>query len=118
MSERYINDRFLPDKAIDIIDEAASKVRLGGYRMAPEVDAMELELHEIQKDKEKAVKQADLSLAKELQARQREIETEISKYKEKRRTQKQKKENICDRGICGRHHFRLDQDPGTASYRG
>ena len=101
MSERYINDRFLPDKAIDIIDEAASKVRLGGYRMAPEVDAMEVELHEIQKDKEKAVKQADLSLAKELQARQREIETEISKYKEKEeRRNKRKKISVTEASVA------------------
>ena len=101
MSERYINDRFLPDKAIDIIDEAASKVRLGGYRMVPEVDAMELELHEIQKDKEKAVKQADLSLAKELQARQREIETEISKYKEKEeRRNKRKKISVTEASVA------------------
>ena len=101
MSERYINDRFLPDKAIDIIDEVASKVRLGGYRMAPEVDAMELELHEIQKDKEKAVKQADLSLAKELQARQREIETEISKYKEKEeRRNKRKKISVTEASVA------------------
>ena len=101
MSERYINDRFLPDKAIDIIDEAASKVRLGGYRMAPEVDAMEVDLHEIQKDKEKAVKQADLSLAKELQARQREIETEISKYKEKEeRRNKRKKISVTEASVA------------------
>lgn len=101
MSERYINDRFLPDKAIDIIDEAASKVRLGGCRMASEVDALELELHEIQKDKEKAVKQADLSLAKELQARQREIETEISKYKEKEeRRNKRKKISVTETSVA------------------
>lgn len=101
MSERYINDRFLPDKAIDIIDEAASKVRLGGCRMAPEVDDLELELHEIQKDKEKAVKQADLSLAKELQARQREIETEISKYKEKEeRRNKRKKISVTETSVA------------------
>ena len=101
MSERYINDRFLPDKAIDIIDEAASKVRLGGYRMAPEVDAMEVELHEIQKDKEKAVKQADFSLAKELQARQREIETEIFKYKEKEeRRNKRKKISVTEASVA------------------
>ena len=101
MSERYINDRFLPDKAIDIIDEAASKVRLGGYRMAPEVDALELELHEIQKDKEKAVKQADLSMAKELQAHQREIEAEISRYKEKEeRKNKRKKISVTEASVA------------------
>ena len=83
MSVRYINDRFLPDKAIDIIDEAASKVRLGGYHVTPEMDVLELKLREIQNDKEKAVKAADLSMAKELQARQREMEAEIAGYKEK-----------------------------------
>lgn len=101
MSVRYINDRFLPDKAIDIIDEAASKVRLGGYRAVPEVDALELELHEIQKDKEKAVKQADLSLAKELQARQREVEAEISRYKEKEeRKNKRKKTSVTEASVA------------------
>ena len=101
MSERYINDRFLPDKAIDIIDEAASKVRLGGYHMAPEIDALELELHEIQKDKETAVKQADLSMAKELQAHQREIEAEISRYKEKEeRKNKRKKIAVTEASVA------------------
>ena len=47
MSVRYINDRFLPDKAIDIIDEAASKVQLGGYRSVPEIDQFEAEIREI-----------------------------------------------------------------------
>ena len=101
MSERYINDRFLPDKAIDIIDEAASKVRLGSYRMTPEIDALELELHEIQKEKEDAVKQADLSAAKELQAHQREIEAEISKYREKEeRKNKRKKISVTEASVA------------------
>lgn len=43
MSVRYINDRFLPDKAIDIIDEAASKVQLAGYRPSPKAEALERE---------------------------------------------------------------------------
>ena len=91
MSVRYINDRFLPDKAIDIIDEAASKVRLGGYHVTPEMDVLELKLREIQNDKEKAVKAADLSMAKELQARQREIEAEIAGYKEKEERRNKRK---------------------------
>ena len=91
MSVRYINDRFLPDKAIDIIDEAASKVRLGGYHVTPEMDVLELKLREIQNDKEKAVKAADLSMAKELQARQREMEAEIAGYKEKEERRNKRK---------------------------
>ena len=101
MSVRYINDRFLPDKAIDIIDEAASKVRLGGYHVTPEMDALELKLREIQNDKEKAVKAADLSMAKELQARQREIEAEIAVYKEKEeRRNKRKKISVTESSVA------------------
>ena len=101
MSVRYINDRFLPDKAIDIIDEAASKVRLGGYHVTPEMDVLELKLREIQNDKEKAVKAADLSMAKELQARQREIEKEIAGYKEKEeRRNKRKKISVTESSVA------------------
>ena len=101
MSVRYINDRFLPDKAIDIIDEAASKVRLGGYHVTPEMDVLELKLREIQNDKEKAVKAADLSMAKELQARQREIEAEIAGYKEKEeRRNKRKRISVTESSVA------------------
>ena len=101
MSVRYINDRFLPDKAIDIIDEAASKVHLGGYHVTPEMDVLELKLREIQNDKEKAVKAADLSMAKELQARQREIEAEIAGYKEKEeRRNKRKKISVTESSVA------------------
>lgn len=101
MSVRYINDRFLPDKAIDIIDETASKVRLGGYHVTPEMDVLELKLREIQNDKEKAVKAADLSMAKELQARQREIEAEIAGYKEKEeRRNKRKKISVTESSVA------------------
>ena len=64
MSQRYINDRFLPDKAIDIIDEAASKVQLAGYQSAPELEQYELELNELREEKEQAVKTADIERAK------------------------------------------------------
>lgn len=90
MSVRYINDRFLPDKAIDIIDEAASKVQLGGYRSVPEIDQFETEIREILQQKELAIKKADLSMAKELQQRQNEIEEQIQsrKAKEERRNKR------------------------------
>ena len=90
MSVRYINDRFLPDKAIDIIDEAASKVQLGGYRSVPEIDRLEIEIREILQQKELAIKKADLSMAKELQQHQNEIEEQIQscKAKEERRNKR------------------------------
>ena len=83
MAVRYINDRFLPDKAIDIIDEAASRVRLSGCGKAPEITQLELDIRELLKAKEEAVKQADLVLARELQEKQKEAEALLQQKKEK-----------------------------------
>ena len=83
MSVRYINDRFLPDKAIDIIDEAASKVQLAGYRPFPKAEALEREIHDILKQKEQAVINADLEGAKAAQAKQNEAEAELEKIRRK-----------------------------------
>lgn len=90
MSVRYINDRFLPDKAIDIIDEAASKVQLCGYRKMPELEQLELELKSLSGEKEEALKTADILRAKEAQKRQEEVEQQIEKLrqKEKRRAKR------------------------------
>ena len=52
MSVRYINDRFLPDKAIDIIDEAASKVQIGGYKGLAGTEALEEEIRAALQEKE------------------------------------------------------------------
>lgn len=82
MSVRYINDRFLPDKAIDVIDEAASKVRLTGYQTVPEVEALEEEIRKIQKLKEEAIRNADLAAAREAQNRQKEAEEKLEKQKQ------------------------------------
>ena len=83
MSVRYINDRFLPDKAIDIIDEAASKVQLAGYSPSPKAEALEREIHDILKQKEQAVINADLKGAKAAQAKQNEAEAELEKIRRK-----------------------------------
>lgn len=83
MSVRYINDRFLPDKAIDVIDEAASKIQLAGYKSVSETDIFEEELKELKGEKEAALKSADIERARQAQARQREIEEEIEKIRVK-----------------------------------
>ena len=66
MSVRYINDRFLPDKAIDLIDEAASKVQLSGYQASSEIEDLSREIQEILQEKERAIKTGYLSLAKDI----------------------------------------------------
>ena len=91
MSVRYINDRFLPDKAIDIIDEAAAKVRLKSYRTATKTDGLENMLKELLEEKEEAIRQADLEKARAIQSRQREVEQEIKKYRAREERKSQKK---------------------------
>ena len=81
MSVRYINDRFLPDKAIDIIDEAASKVQIGGYKGLTGTEALEEEIRAALQEKEEAVRSGDIALAKEAQKRQNEAEDRLEAYK-------------------------------------
>lgn len=91
MAVRYINDRFLPDKAIDIIDEAASKVQLAGYKSTPEMEVLELQIKDLLKEKEEAIKDADLERARAAQTRQREAQAEIDKLKAKAERRNKKK---------------------------
>ena len=90
MSVRYINDRFLPDKAIDLIDEAASKVRLSGYQVSSEGEDLSREIQEILREKEHAIKAGNLTLAKECQEKQKRAEArlELLRAKEEKKTHK------------------------------
>ena len=78
MSERYISDRFLPDKAIDVIDEAAAKVRLadGG-----KIEKLEKQISELKAAKEKAIREADIEAAREAQKTQNDLESRIEKLR-------------------------------------
>ena len=96
MSQRYINDRFLPDKAIDIIDESASKIQLAGYQSTPEMEAYELELNELREEKEQAVKTADIERARKAQARQTEVEAEIEKIRIKTERRNKRKKLVVN----------------------
>lgn len=96
MSVRYINDRFLPDKAIDVIDEASSRIQLTGFKEVPETEELEKQLQEIRKEKEEAVKTADLPRAKEIQKRQGEVEEQISRLRAKAERRNKKKALIVD----------------------
>lgn len=83
MSVRYINDRFLPDKAIDLIDEASSKVQLKGYNPPVALLEKEKEIHDIQTRKEDAIKSADFEAAKRLQSEQEELTKTLNTEREK-----------------------------------
>ena len=96
MSQRYINDRFLPDKAIDVVDEAASKIQLAGYKSEPELEKLEQQLEAVKDEKEEAVKAADLARAKEIHARQLELETQIEKFRIKVERKNNRKKLVVD----------------------
>ncbi len=78
MSARYISDRFLPDKAIDLIDEAASRVRLNGYTVPDDIKELENELKRINEEKAAAVNGQDFEDAARLRDREKELTSRIT----------------------------------------
>lgn len=81
LSSRYITDRFLPDKAIDVVDEAASKVRMKVFSTAPDVKALETQLADVKKEKEAAVTAQEFEKAAEMRDEEKRIEKEINDKK-------------------------------------
>ena len=77
LGDRYISDRFLPDKAIDLIDEAGSRVRLLNSKLPPEAKEVDKELRTVQKDKEDAVREQDFARAGELRDKEVELREKI-----------------------------------------
>ncbi|WP_036909986.1 ATP-dependent Clp protease ATP-binding subunit [Prochlorococcus marinus] len=77
LGDRYISDRFLPDKAIDLIDEAGSRVRLLNSKLPPEAKQVDKELRKVQKEKEEAVRDQDFTKAGELREKEVELRDKI-----------------------------------------
>jgi ATP-dependent Clp protease ATP-binding subunit ClpC len=77
LSDRYISDRFLPDKAIDLIDEAGSRVRILNSKVPSAAKSLNKELRQVQKDKEDAVVLQEFSTAVKMRTRELEIQTQI-----------------------------------------
>jgi ATP-dependent Clp protease ATP-binding subunit ClpC len=80
MSDRYITDRFLPDKAIDLIDEASSKVRLACNTMPPEIKERERKLETLKKEKEAAIVEQDYIRAGQLRQQEVELQKEVENW--------------------------------------
>ena len=81
LSSRYITNRFLPDKAIDVVDEAASKVRMKVFSAAPDVKALEDRLNAVKKEKEAAVTSQDFEKAAKLRDEEQALVKEIDDKK-------------------------------------
>ena len=85
LGDRYISDRFLPDKAIDLIDEAGSRVRLLNSKLPPAAKELDKQLREVQKDKETAVREQDFTKAGELREKEVELREQIRGITQNRR---------------------------------
>jgi len=93
LSDRYISDRFLPDKAIDLVDEAGSRVRLINSQLPPAAKELDKELRQVLKDKDDAVRSQDFDRAGELRDREMEIKSQI------RSISQTKKNDSSDRDV-------------------
>ena len=96
LSARYINDRFLPDKAIDVVDEAASKTRLTVYVEPKGIKTLEEEIKKLEKEKEDAIRNEAYELAGEIKKKQVSKREKIRKLKEKWESEKESRELTVD----------------------
>lgn len=92
LSDRYISDRFLPDKAIDVIDEASSKVRLRSFATPPSLKELEAKLDEVRKEKDAAVQSQEFEKAASLRDMEQRLREQLEETK-KEWKEKQGKEN-------------------------
>ena len=83
LSSRYINDRFMPDKAIDLIDEAASKLKMRTYTRPENLNKIEEKVNSYEKEKEEAIRVQDFEKAAKLRDKEREMKQKLEKEKEK-----------------------------------
>jgi len=96
MSERYITDRFLPDKAIDVIDEAGARARLATQAPSPEVTALKAQLDGVNTEKEASVRDQNFERAAALRDRERELQGDI-----RRKTEDWEKHRQSHRPVLG-----------------
>ena len=91
MSCRYINDRFLPDKAIDVLDESCSKVKLRGFKVPENIVGTEIRCGKLEQEKEAALKAGNIEKASELHREQKEAEKKIEQAKKRFNKKNEKK---------------------------
>ena len=91
MAERYINDRFLPDKAIDVVDEAAARACISQYLPSPELRFLEEEYTECERKKEDAICQEDFAAANEMKKRQEKCKEKMERLKQELEKKRQGK---------------------------
>jgi ATP-dependent Clp protease ATP-binding subunit ClpC len=96
LSDRYLSDRFMPDKAIDIIDEAGARVRLASLSIPPDLRNKELELEAVVKEKEASVENQDYETAASLRDNQENLKAELEEMRKVWREKKREERLIVD----------------------
>ncbi len=96
LSDRYITDRFLPDKAIDLMDEAGSRARIGTMTRPPEIKALEAEIEEIKARKEKSIKNQDFEGAAAMRDSEKQARERLEKVLADWRTNREEKRVTVD----------------------
>ncbi|MBP7975471.1 MAG: ATP-dependent Clp protease ATP-binding subunit [Verrucomicrobia bacterium] len=91
LSDRYITDRFLPDKAIDVMDEAGARARIGTMTRPPEVKSLEAEIEEIKARKEKAIKDQDFEGAASMRDKEKQAKEKLEALLNEWRTTREEK---------------------------
>ena len=94
LSDRYLTGRFLPDKAIDVMDEAGSRARIQNMTRPPDIKALEVEIEEIRGQKEAAIKAQDFEKAASLRDSEKQAREKLEKIMAEWRTQRDEKEVI------------------------
>jgi ATP-dependent Clp protease ATP-binding subunit ClpC len=91
LSDRYITDRYLPDKAIDVMDEAGSRARIGTMTRPPEVKQLEVEIEDIKSKKEKAIKNQDFEGAASMRDKEKQAKEKLEAVLKEWRTSREEK---------------------------
>jgi len=110
LGDRYISDRFLPDKAIDLIDEAGSRVRLINSKLPPEAKQIDKELRQIQKQKEESVRDQNFDQAGQLREKEMELSAKIKEVLENKKESLNEDESNTDTNLA-KSDLKILQNP-------
>ena len=101
LADRYISDRFLPDKAIDLMDEAAAKVRLEGVKTSTNLQDIRIEINRVTDEMEEAIQKMEIKTASELRKEKEALQAEYDKIQKKaRKSMKRRKAEVGENEIA------------------
>ncbi len=101
LSDRYVSDRFLPDKAIDLMDEAAAKVRLEGVKTSTNLQDIQIEIRRVSDEMEEAIQKMELKAASALRKEKEELQAEYEKLRKKaKKSMKRKRAEVGENEVA------------------